>query len=173
MWGKLLKWWRENGHCEYCGKKIDLYDNKSPWLNLLSFDHRTPIAHGGDSRINNIAFVCVQCNFLKSTLTEQTYRKMIEKINDERLLYQIFMELRRGRIAYKKERDKLLEEQYANHESQRELLPEHLQWSFLQPTPKCPICGYPLSAYFGKHDLLCLNCTSLDKKEKIFKIVAE
>jgi 5-methylcytosine-specific restriction endonuclease McrA len=52
-----------NGVCGYCGKR-----------ELLTADHRTPLARGGGNDIANIIPACGSCNSRKGTKTEEEFR---------------------------------------------------------------------------------------------------
>lgn len=54
------------GHCEYCGKRIGLYE--------FHGDHMTPVSRGGSDAIDNIAVCCKGCNLEKNTMTANEYR---------------------------------------------------------------------------------------------------
>src|SRR4030042_335195 len=102
-WGE--KWDQAGRHCEYCNRRIDLNDNTLPYSKQLSLDHRTPLTHGGDDRLTNLALTCNRCNMIKSTMREDTYRELLYYIaDDEQLLEKMLSEAFKGRIAYKSER---------------------------------------------------------------------
>ena len=165
-WGQ--KRWKNNKNCEYCGRRIDLKDNKWPFSKQLSIDHRTPLSQGGDNRLENLAITCNRCNMIKTTMNETTYRELLHYIkSDDDLLEKILRESNKGRVAYKLER---LESQDFTRVQD---IPKNLQWSYISPLTVafCPDCNTPLSAYFASNKLLCLKCTHENGKEKIFKII--
>jgi len=51
------------GRCAYCSR-----------VAILHADHRTPLAHGGSNRIENILPACAPCNLRKATMTEVEFR---------------------------------------------------------------------------------------------------
>jgi len=174
LWEKLIKNYEFGLCCEYCNTHLDLDDNKKPWYRQLSLDHKIPLIHGGDNRMTNLAWICVRCNHLKTTMKADTYKQLIfPHINQQGILDQAYFEAIVGRLKDKLNREEYLDEN--GIEEYRDKLPEHLRWSYLDPlcTFKCPICGYPLSGYMGKSTYICINCTYLDKKEKTFKVVPE
>jgi len=163
------KWDRNGRLCEYCHRKINLNDNNAPYSKQLSLDHRLPLVHGGDDRLENLALVCNRCNLIKSTMTEETYREFLYYVNgDEPLLEKILLEIFKGRVAYKLERI----------EQAADIAPidlrEDLMSFYLPPHTAlfCPDCRQPLSAYMNTGKLICLNCSS-DGIEKTFIIVQE
>lgn len=163
----FTKRWTKNKKCEYCQRKIDINDNKWPYSKQLSIDHRTPLAHGGDNRLSNLAITCVRCNMIKTTMKESTFRELLYLIgHDENLLEKILYESNKGRTAYKLERLEKI-----NHSVLQDI-PENLIEQYLPPHTNlfCPDCNYPLSAYLSNDKLICLNC-STKEKEKTFKVI--
>ncbi|MBU2685790.1 MAG: HNH endonuclease [Gammaproteobacteria bacterium] len=57
-----------DGHCAYCGKKIDLDSN---W----AIDHIQPRAHGGSNKPDNYNPACFQCNMAKLAKTPDEWRE--------------------------------------------------------------------------------------------------
>ena len=165
-WSK--KWDQAGRHCEYCNRVIDLNDNTPPYSKQLSLDHRTPLIHGGDDRLTNLALTCNRCNLIKSTMQEDTYREFLYYIaDDEQLLEKLLSELNIGRTAYKLERlRKANEVTVFDIDDEFGYLPPHLGLF-------CPNCKHPLSAYiFEWNRFICLHC-SKNGKEKTFKVIEE
>lgn len=172
-YGAFMDWaeeWDRAGRCcEYCHRVIDLEDNRPPYSQQLSLDHKIPLVHGGDDRLSNLALTCNRCNLIKSTMKEDTYRELLYYIvDDEPLLTKMLSEVFRGRIAYKLER----------LESKADIAPLDIDPDvadfYLPPHTAlfCPDCRQPLSAYIGTGKLICLHC-SKNGEEKIFKIKKE
>lgn len=59
-----------NGHCAYCGCKLEYKD--------MQVDHVYPKYLGGQDNIDNLVPSCRQCNFYKSTNTIEQFRNNIE-----------------------------------------------------------------------------------------------
>lgn len=84
-------WLRErharNDRCDYCGNRTQLIPERGQPTGLdvlwATYDHRIPVAHGGDEGPGNAALSCHICNRLKGTLTETQYRAVLA---DEGLL---------------------------------------------------------------------------------------
>jgi len=167
----FLEWarkrWTNNKTCEYCGRSIDLKNNKWPFSKQLSIDHRLPLSQGGDNRLENLAITCNRCNMIKTTMNETTYRELLFYIGkDDAIMEKILRESNKGRVAYKLERLESLNPSVLID------LPEDLLWQYLPPqtTLFCPDCNSPLSGCFATGNLICLKC-SQSGKEKIFKVV--
>lgn len=75
---------RCNGHCAYCGIKMDFKE--------MQVDHEYPISRGGDDEIVNMLPACRSCNHRKSEETVDEFRKSVEK--------QLFC-LERDSVTYK------------------------------------------------------------------------
>lgn len=172
-WAQFLEWaeeWEKKGvFCEYCGRKIDLQDNRPPYSKQISLDHRTPLSQGGDNRLSNLALTCNRCNMIKTTMNESTYRELLFYVaDDDQLLEKMLSESFKGRVAYKLER---LEK--AVDIAPLDIDPDCLPF-YLPPHTAlfCPDCRQPLSAYFNTGKLVCLHC-SKDGKEKIFRVKEE
>lgn len=71
-----------DGHCAYCGAKIDIKD--------MQVDHLIPFYNDGEETIDNYMPACRQCNFYKSTLTIEKFRNELELI-PHRLHEQMFI----------------------------------------------------------------------------------
>lgn len=61
-----------NGRCAYCGQKIEYKE--------MQVDHIKAKYLGGEDRIENYVPSCKLCNFYKSTLDIEEFRKRIETI---------------------------------------------------------------------------------------------
>ncbi len=55
---KLQIWERANGHCEACNRKLYPGD--------IHYDHRIPIASGGQSILDNGTLLCRSCHGVKT-----------------------------------------------------------------------------------------------------------
>lgn len=55
-----------NGHCGYCGAKIDYKD--------MQIDHMEPLRRGGADDLSNMLPACRSCNHYKATLTVEEFR---------------------------------------------------------------------------------------------------
>lgn len=60
-----------NGHCAYCGMKLEYKD--------MQVDHINPHYLGGIDEIENYMPSCRACNFYKSTFSINQFRENIEK----------------------------------------------------------------------------------------------
>ena len=89
--------------CYYCGGKLKITE-PYPSLSTFSFDHYLPIVLHGNNAMSNIVICCHSCNIIKGTMTGDTYKKLLQYIPVE-LKNQMFIEIYRGRIADKIERD--------------------------------------------------------------------
>jgi 5-methylcytosine-specific restriction endonuclease McrA len=58
---------RDQGHCQYCGRKVG--------LNSFSFDHVTPRCRGGLSVWENIVICCMKCNSEKGSKSLSKYKR--------------------------------------------------------------------------------------------------
>lgn len=67
-----------NGHCAYCGKKIEMSE--------MQVDHIEPQrpynGQGGTDEINNLNPSCRRCNHYKRAHHLEEYRKMIRTIHE-------------------------------------------------------------------------------------------
>lgn len=67
-----------NGHCAYCGCKIEYKEMQIDHINSV---YRTMIISGNiDENINNYMPSCRQCNFYKSTFTLEYFRERLSTI---------------------------------------------------------------------------------------------
>lgn len=67
-----------NGHCAYCGCKIEYKEMQIDHINSV---YRTMIISGNiDENINNYMPSCRQCNFYKSTFTLEYFRERLNTI---------------------------------------------------------------------------------------------
>ena len=62
---------KTNGHCAYCGCKIEYKD--------MQADHYKSLMHGGEDEINNMLPSCRSCNHYKGPCEIETFRKSIER----------------------------------------------------------------------------------------------
>lgn len=70
QWEKILK--EHQYACHYCGKKGV----------KLEKEHRVPAIRGGGFTSENIVPACAKCNRRKRTMTEEEFRKHLEKFPD-------------------------------------------------------------------------------------------
>lgn len=56
-----------HGHCAYCGCKVTMQE--------MQIDHIVALHNGGDNSLANLLPACRQCNFYKSTLTLEQFRR--------------------------------------------------------------------------------------------------
>ena len=63
-----------NGHCAYCGCKLEYKD--------MQIDHVIPLHRGGDDNTDNMLPACRSCNHYKATLTAEEFREYVSKIPD-------------------------------------------------------------------------------------------
>ena len=56
-----------HGHCAYCGTPITMRE--------MQIDHVTALDRGGDNSLSNLLPACRQCNFYKSTLDLEQFRR--------------------------------------------------------------------------------------------------
>jgi 5-methylcytosine-specific restriction endonuclease McrA len=61
------------GKCDYCGGKLT--------LKKITPDHRISIAEKGSWDLDNLAMVCQQCNWQKSTLSEHEFCLLLKFLN--------------------------------------------------------------------------------------------
>lgn len=96
---------KEKLFCEYCG--IELQEiSEPPYTFAPSLDHKNPKSRGGENSFDNIAICCHRCNIIKGTMTDTTFKKMLELLNKEPLaLEQIMQEAFKGRFADKLRRE--------------------------------------------------------------------
>lgn len=67
-----------DGHCAYCGCKLDIKD--------MQVDHINSVyAHDGKNELENYMPSCRQCNFYKSTGTIEQFRKNLKSVMWETL----------------------------------------------------------------------------------------
>jgi len=76
--GKFRKrvWDKTDGHCAYCGKKLDI---TSAW----HVDHIEPRSRGGTDNIGNLIASCPNCNTRKGTRTPFNFEiHLIDELTD-------------------------------------------------------------------------------------------
>lgn len=61
-----------NGHCAYCGCKLEYKD--------MQVDHVIPLCRGGEDTMSNMLPSCRSCNHYKRTLTAEEFRGYVEGI---------------------------------------------------------------------------------------------
>lgn len=67
---RLTVYSKYNGHCAYCGEKID--------FNKMSVDHIKPKSQGGEGNIKNLNPSCIACNCMKGKLDLQAYKDKLQ-----------------------------------------------------------------------------------------------
>jgi 5-methylcytosine-specific restriction endonuclease McrA len=63
--------------CPYCGDRIDLFGK---YENSPSFDHIIPLTNGGNSSLENLAFVHTKCNLVKGTTSYELFMMSLNGI---------------------------------------------------------------------------------------------
>ena len=61
-----------DGHCAYCGCELRYED--------MQVDHFEPLHCGGSDTVDNMLPACRSCNHYKSTMSIETFRKMVENM---------------------------------------------------------------------------------------------
>ncbi|MBA7685440.1 hypothetical protein ES703_93865 [subsurface metagenome] len=111
LWEKMLVRFKMGFKCAYCDQKLITKGPKYHTIRNFSFDHKKPLHHGGDNSLDNIEVVCYRCNILKSTMTLDTYKKLVSK-TDSKFLDKMYNELLAGRMAGKREQESLQRQMY-------------------------------------------------------------
>ncbi len=62
-----------NGHCAYCGCKLE--------YKKMQVDHMNPLKKGGENIIENMLPACRSCNHYKSTLDVEDFRNYLAGIS--------------------------------------------------------------------------------------------
>ncbi len=65
------KWETHNKLCNYCNTQLTPTN--------LAFDHITPLVRGGKNKIDNIQFICLDCNLLKFTRTNKEFLEFLKE----------------------------------------------------------------------------------------------
>jgi 5-methylcytosine-specific restriction endonuclease McrA len=89
--------------CCYCGRQLKITE-PLPSLNVFSLDHYRPFAGGGYNNLSNIVICCHSCNIVKGTLNGDTFIELLSYI-PKPFINRLFLEIWRGRIADKIDRD--------------------------------------------------------------------
>ena len=63
-----------NGHCAYCGCKLDYND--------MQVDHVISVCGNGDNNIDNLLPSCRMCNFYKGIADIEYFRKRLETLHE-------------------------------------------------------------------------------------------
>ncbi len=104
LWNLLLSSFKCGFKCHYCGENLLIKDPIKPYRRSFSFDHKKSISIGGSSvDISNFAICCTQCNIVKSTINESTFRQIITNL-PKPVLDKWFHEIWLGSIANKIDR---------------------------------------------------------------------
>ncbi len=61
-------------NCEYCGVKLNRTN--------FSVDHKIPLAHGGDTSTENLAYCCSKCNTAKGEMNYDEFMALIAMIRE-------------------------------------------------------------------------------------------
>ena len=86
-----------NGHCAYCGKKIDFDD--------LSIDHLIAVSKGGTDDVENLIPCCYLCNHQKDSMSVEEFRTYLENITsilDDQKPYRIALLYKKITVVKKK-----------------------------------------------------------------------
>jgi len=68
---EVMNIWEAQKHkCNYCGIPLTVL--------IMAYDHKMPLAHGGEHSINNLQLICHNCNVSKFTMSDEDYRKLIQ-----------------------------------------------------------------------------------------------
>jgi len=93
--------------CEYCYDK--LYARQPyPHRKVVSLDHKKPKALGGKNSFENIAICCCECNIVKGTMDDKTFKELHSILNQHpNLKNRVFKGLFWGRLANKIKRENI------------------------------------------------------------------
>lgn len=69
---KAQKW-----KCYYCGDQMHKKQRSDNDPKVVTLDHKTPLAQGGDNRKTNLVAACRGCNLDKGNMDEQTFLEVI------------------------------------------------------------------------------------------------
>jgi len=111
LWSKVLRSYNNSFTCPYCGQGLMIKDSVPPYSRSFSLDHRVSLWLGGDNSVGNIAIVCTRCNQIKGTMTDTTFKKVINailRLYGNELLEEMFKEIYAGRFADKLSREENL-----------------------------------------------------------------
>ena len=75
---KIQRLWNENPNCFYCGLKTNLNYGKTNWLHA-TIDHVIPLSKGGGDTRENRVLACKGCNFAKSNMGADEFRKRLKE----------------------------------------------------------------------------------------------
>lgn len=103
LFNKFIVCWDSGFRCFYCKKRMDLHFENE---HSFTIDHTTPKAKNGKDKINNLEFICRDCNFQKKVMGSEEYRTKMEKIKSRKQK----MEYWKARKAA--EKDKQIREAY-------------------------------------------------------------
>ena len=74
---KFIDCWNSGFRCFYCKKRMDLhFENEFSF----SIDHTIPKVKNGQDIVQNLEFVCRDCNFLKGDMDAEKYLKNMERL---------------------------------------------------------------------------------------------
>jgi len=105
LWNYVLSRHNDGFICEYCGRKLLIIDRGFLYPQVFSLDHRVSIDAGGTMKTSNFAVICNRCNILKSTISVETYKKLIKPhLSDHEFLDRVYREIWRDRFANQRER---------------------------------------------------------------------
>jgi hypothetical protein len=72
---KTMLWDKTQGHCWYCGCKLNLNPKITKYT--ATIEHQTPLSIGGTDAIENLALACFSCNSIKRSKTLSEFRLML------------------------------------------------------------------------------------------------
>jgi len=86
--------------CPYCGKTMCLRSSWPP-KDVVSIDHKIALRPwGGSSKRENLVICCTQCNLVKGTIKDDTFKEVMDKMPQE-LKQRYLDEAYAGQLAYK------------------------------------------------------------------------
>lgn len=77
LYAKFLKSWNHGFFCLYCRVEMDLdFEHE----HSFTIDHTVPKVSGGQDTVENLEFVCRDCNFLKSGMSAEAYLHNMKRL---------------------------------------------------------------------------------------------
>jgi len=144
--------------CGYCSAHMFLRDHK-PYFFVSSLDHKRPLSRGGGNNIENLIVCCHRCNIVKSTMSESTFRGLLERLGSDKVFIDNYLnEVFLGGLKRRIEQDKA--EQKGRIVVQfKEVCPECYNRGEEVPLEECPRemsivnCGN-----VTEYILICCHC---------------